>query len=157
MIEKTTKTETVTTYRVNSAQVLSALALAGVIPAPEEGAEVAVEAITPYGVGGRPGEAFDIDENAHNWSGGLRITIKAVAQSTETGEPEVPKVEEPKTEVGGVELVWEGEDDDVFVGFGDLRVAYLRKAEGSTAPLRFVSMPEPKVRTRNPSPYRPKT
>ena len=149
MIEKTTKTETVTTYRVNSAQVLSALALAGVIPAPEEGAEAAVEAITPYGVGGRPGEAFDIEENAHNWSEGLRITIKVVAQSTETGEPEAPRA----PELG--EPQQDDDDDDGFGGFG---AEYRSALEArSAAPLPFIPIPEPKVKTRSPSPHRPKT
>lgn len=154
MIEKTTKTETVTTYRVNSAQVLSALVLAGVIPALEEGAEVAVEAITPYGVGDRSGDAFDIDENAHNWSGGLRITVKVVAQSTETGEPKAPKVE------GVVELLESLFDNEHFrdteEGDDVLDEIRLMKGVGFKDTVTRPT-PEPKVRTRNPSPYRPKT
>ena len=111
---------------------------------------MAVEAITPYGVGDRSGDAFDIDENAHNWSGGLRITIKVVAQSTETGEPEAPRAPEL-----GEPQQDDDDDDDGFGGFG---AEYRSALEArSAAPLPFVPIPEPKVRTRNPSPYRPKT
>lgn len=154
MIEKTTKTETVTTYRVNSAQVLDALVLAGIIPIVESGAEVAVEAITPYGVGDRSGDAFDIDENAHNWSGGLRITVKVVAQSTETGEPEVPKAE------GAVVLLEDLFDNEHFrdTEEGDDVLDEIRFMKGVSFK-DTVTRPasEPKVRTRNPSPHRPKT